>query len=321
MKTILVPLDGSALAEQALPYVRMLALLLDARVRLLTVIVDSQHESLLAEGIAAAYGAIDPLATLHEREHQALMTLTQHAEGYLDSHAALLRHQGIDTEIDVRCGPAADVIVEAAAGQQIAMIAMATHGYSGLKRWALGSITDKVAHSTTTPVLVVRGTKAAPIEPVTLKRVMVPLDGSPLAAQALPLAADLAERARAELLLMQAVEASIQGYPTIAPLSRPDLMPSEMLGRLRALAGQLLNAQAAMLRDRGLPVTTHVVTGHAAEAIIDEAARQSVDLLVISTHGYSGLKRWALGSVTDKVLHAATTPLLLVHANVSADLS
>ncbi|MEP7189641.1 MAG: universal stress protein [Roseiflexaceae bacterium] len=318
MRTILVPLDGSALAEQVLPYVRTLAPLLGVRVQLLNVIVEGQHESMIAEGIAAAYGAIDPLATQHEREQRALITLTQHAESYLSSHAALLRNQGIDTEIDVRCGPAAEAIVEAAEGLDIAMIAMATHGYSGLKRWALGSVTDRVAHSTTKPVFVVRGTRSASTEPITFKRVMVPLDGSPLAAQALPLAADLAERASAKVLLMQAIETSIEGTPAIALLGRPGPMPSEVLQRLRALAGQQLDAQATLLRDRGLPVTTHVVTGHAAEAIIDETARQSVDLLVISTHGYSGLKRWALGSVTDKVLHAAGTPLLLVHANASA---
>ena len=127
----------------------------------------------------------------------------------------MLRGFGIDVETDVRCGPAPDVIIEAAEGLHISMIAMATHGYSGLRRWALGSVTDRVVHATATPVFVVRGAKPAPVDPVVFKRVMVPLDGSPLAAQALPLAADLAERARAELLLMQAVEETNEIYPVI----------------------------------------------------------------------------------------------------------
>jgi len=314
MNTILVPLDGSALAEQALPYVRRLAQLLGARVRLLNVIADEQQESLMAEGIAAAYGVIDPLTTQRERGHQTLATLTQHAEGYLEAQAQLLRCQGIEIECDVRCGPAAEVIVEAAESWDISLIAMATHGYSGLRRWALGSVTDRVVHATARPVFVVRGATAAPAEPIVLKRIMVPLDGSALAAQALPLAADIAERARAELLLIQAVETSVEALPPIVPLGRPDLMPSEALRMLRARAGQQLDEQAAMLRDRCLPVIVHVLNGHAAEAIVDEATHQSVDLVVMATHGYSGLKRWALGSVTDKVLHAATTPLLLVRA-------
>jgi len=165
MKTILVPLDGSALAEQALPYVRTLAPLLGARVQLLNVIVVNPHDGLMAEGIAAAYGVIDPLATQREREYRSLTMLIQHAEGYLDSHASLLRGHGIDVEIEVRCGPAADVIVEAAEGLGISMIAMATHGYSGLRRWALGSVTDKVVHATAVPVFVVRGAIPASVDP------------------------------------------------------------------------------------------------------------------------------------------------------------
>ena len=314
MKTLLVPLDGSALAEQVLPYVRSLATLLGARVQLLNVIVENQNEGLMAESVAATYGVVDPLATQREREHRSLTRLMQHAESYLESHAALLLGLGIEAEIEVRSGPAAEVIAEAAEGQHVAMIAMATHGYSGMRRWALGSVTDRVVHATATPVFVVRGNKLAPVDPITFKRLMVPLDGSPLATQALPLAADLAERARAEILLMQAVAASVEAYPAIAPLGRPDLMPGEVLRALRARAGQALEAQAVALRERGLPVATRVVNGHPAEAIVDEADRQSADLLVMATHGYSGIKRWALGSVTDKVLHAATTPLLLVRA-------
>ena len=118
------------------------------------------------EGIAAAYGVIDPLATQREREYQTLASRTQHAEGYLDTHAALLHGQGIEIEIDVRCGPAAEVIVEAAESPDISLIAMATHGYSGLRRWALGSVTDRVVHATAKPVLVVRGAKPIPAEPI-----------------------------------------------------------------------------------------------------------------------------------------------------------
>ena len=75
-----------------------------------------------------------------------------------------------------------------------------------------------------------------------------------------------------------------------------------------------LGAQADALRLRDIAVKTAVVNGHAAEVLVDEAARRGVDLIVMATHGYSGLKRWALGSVADKVLHATTTPLLLVRA-------
>jgi nucleotide-binding universal stress UspA family protein len=73
------------------------------------------------------------------------------------------------------------------------------------------------------------------------------------------------------------------------------------------------------LRRQDIPVTPLAVIDFAAEAIIDEAARQHADLIVMATHGYSGLKRWALGSVADKVLHATTTPLVLVRAQANAE--
>jgi nucleotide-binding universal stress UspA family protein len=318
MKTILVPLDGSALAEQVLPYIRTLAPLMGAGVRLLTVISDAYGEGLLTESLAAAYGVTDPLTVQRERERRESLMHRQHAESYLAGQAAPLEGHGLDVEIDVRYGPAAEVIVEVAEGHHVALIAMATHGYSGLKRWALGSVTDKVAHATTRPMFVVRGAAHAPEGAAAFQRVMVPLDGSPFAEQALPCAAELAAQSNAELLLMQAVMPTIESYPRIAPLGRPEVLPGDVLAALRAQATADLERQASELRRRGLHVATHVVDGPAAESIVDEARHRAVDLVVMATHGYSGLKRWALGSVADKVLHAATTPLILVRAQEHA---
>jgi nucleotide-binding universal stress UspA family protein len=114
MKTILVPLDGSILAEQVLPYVRVLAPLLNARICLLRVVAEPEEDGLLPETIAATYSVSEPLATAHQRWQHSLERLRQNAERYLESHAALLHDDGLDVAVDVRCGPAADVIVEAA---------------------------------------------------------------------------------------------------------------------------------------------------------------------------------------------------------------
>jgi nucleotide-binding universal stress UspA family protein len=111
------------------------------------------------------------------------------------------------------------------------MIAMATHGYSGLKRWALGSVTDKVVHATSTPVFIARG--AAPERAPALKRILVPLDSSALARQALPLATQLARSARAELLLLQAVAPTIEAYPGFPPRGQPIPQLAEVLEALR----------------------------------------------------------------------------------------
>jgi len=180
---------------------------------------------------------------------------------------------------------------------------MATHGYGGLRRWALGSVTDRVVHTATVPVCVVRS--AAHVAPGehALTRILVPLDGSDLARQALPLAIELAKRASAELVVLRAVE--------------PHTQYASLLIMQRTQAARDLHALAAELRQQQVVVTPMVVVGSATEAIVDAAAQRGVDLIVMATHGYGGLQRWALGSVADKVLQAAPIPILLVRARAS----
>ena len=303
MKTILVPLDGSLLAEQVLPYVCVLAPLLDARVCLLRVVVEPVVEGGLAEGIAATYGMELPFASTQERWLHSVEQLRQNAERYLESYAAYLRGSELEVVVDVRCGQAAEVIVEAAHDYRAVLVALATHGYSGLRRWALGSVADKVAHAASAPVLIVRNTAAA-LAPA-IKRIMVPLDGSELARQALPLATELARSARAELILLH-VAAPGTAFHHRATRARP-----------AEPAGGELASVTHELRVQAVSVVAHEVNGHAAETIVDQAARCGVDLIVMTTHGYSGLRRWALGSTTDKVLHATTTPLILVRARAA----
>jgi nucleotide-binding universal stress UspA family protein len=188
---------------------------------------------------------------------------------------------------------------------------MATHGYSGLQRWSLGSVADKVLQAATTPVFLMRATAQLPAAPWTLQRVMVPLDGSPLAEQALPAAIELATHAQAELLLFHAVIPPVKYAPDLAPFRRsPTAIAVPPPGPQQAL--DQLQAVVERWRPEGIAVLPAVASGEPAQQIIDEAARQHVDLIVLATHGYSGLRRWALGSVADKLLHATDIPLLLV---------
>ena len=312
MKTILVPLDGSILAEQVLPSVRVLAPLLDARVCLLRVVAEPDEDGLLPETIAATYSVGEPLAMAHQRWRHSLERLRQNAERYLESHAALLHGDGLDVAFDVRCGPAADAIVEAALNHHVALIALASHGYSGVRRWALGSVADRVVRATSIPTLIVR--RAAPAQERAIKRIMVPLDGSALAQQALPLATELTRSTHAELLLVRAVVPTIDDCASFSPRHGQLMEYGEVLAALRHQAASDLDTLADQLRSHEVTITTHVVNGHAAEVLVDAAAQRGVDLIVMATHGYGGLRRWALGSVADKVLHAATTPLILVRA-------
>src|SRR5205814_2318723 len=184
---------------------------------------------------------------------------------------------------------------------------------SGLKRWALGSIADKVVHATDNPIFLVRGEEQPPTRARARERVMVPLDGSALARQALPFATELAMRTHAELIVLTALTPPIGEIPS----STPFLLNDDTLAAARDRVMQEVGSVADELRRQDIPVTPLAVIDFPAEAIIDEAVRQHADLIVMATHGYGGLKRWALGSVADKVLHAATTPLVLVRAQAS----
>jgi nucleotide-binding universal stress UspA family protein len=154
-------------------------------------------------------------------------------------------------------------------------------------------------------VLLIRS--AVPQPSPSLRRIMVPLDGSTLALQAIPLAIELAIAAHADLILFQAIAPTVEAYP-YPPL------PSSVQFALRDQARDELASFAESLRDHQIMMTPEVQLGYPGEAIIDAATQRDVDLIVMATHGLSGLKRWALGSVADKVLHATKTPLLLIHA-------
>jgi nucleotide-binding universal stress UspA family protein len=305
MKTILVPLDGSALAEQILPSVSMLATILRADIQLLRVIADEQSDQIVAEMNARAFPAVGPLTMQLQREQRAWDILTQGAENYLAGAATRLREAGIQVQVEVRPGIAAEQIIAVAASSPTTLIAMATHGYSGLRRWRLGSVTDKVVHAATCPVLIVRGVADAPAEAPTLKHILVPLDGSDLARQVLPVAVDLACAAAAEITLLHVVDPVPEDDPRGHVHGHTNGQQAAAMRELADLAEQL---------SQHVAVTPLVEVGYPAEVIVDSAREHQVDLIAMATHGYTGPRRWALGSVTDKVLHAASSPLLLVRA-------
>jgi nucleotide-binding universal stress UspA family protein len=300
MKTILVPLDGSKIAERVLPYVRQLAPLLSARVRLLQVIPDLQPFDVLVEGAARV--------EQHGGSPITLDVLQNAAERYLTDQANTLRMVGINVDVETRIGNAADEIIEAAERDQATLVAIATHGYTGLKRWAMGSITDKVVQAAHIPVLVVRGTEEQPAPNWPIRRVMVPLDGSKLARQALPLAVEVAIHSHATLLPISVATPPILG--DIAAVADYN----ELLKPLRERMWGELSEVADQLSMHDVTVKPIVASGMVASTIVDRAEQQGADLIVMATHGASGLRRWALGSVTDKVLHIATTPVLVVRA-------
>ena len=309
MNTIVVPLDGSPLAEHVLPYAHAAAQLFDAELRLVRVI--PIHPEPMSVEFMSLVTVAEQLSEEQRIPAQAISRdAYEQAEGYLFSHAAWFRERGLHTTTEVRTGLPDEEIIAAALDQDATMIAMATHGRSGLRRWTLGSVADKVVRSSHIPVLLIRATAPAPAE-WHIRRILVPLDGSDLAAQALPLAREVATHAHAELMLVRAIVplADIDTYWVPVSDDTDIIRRKEAQEQFRAMTDEL---QAA-----GLKSTSIVSFGYPAEIILEEAAQQHADLIVLATHGYSGLRRVTLGSVADRVLHAATTPLLLVRPAVA----
>lgn len=208
----------------------------------------------------------------------------------------------------VEIGDPAAVIIDVAAKQQFDLICMTTHGYSGFTRWMLGSVTERVLRAAPCPVMVVR-------EPQAIEHVLVTLDGSTLAERALSPGLEVARRLGARVTLLQVATIVPIPQDSIYQLEMSDQTVSDYLASSTIDHAQLyLQSVAGRLQDSGLDVATDVVEGFAAQGILDYAAMNDVDLIVMATHGRTGLRRWAYGSVTEKVLHGGQFSLLVVRS-------
>jgi nucleotide-binding universal stress UspA family protein len=322
MKRILIPLDGSLIAEQVLPYAQRLATMLGGGVKLLKVVDDSDNPPSMREELIAGMSRGVVHVAYSENVTASSFVQRKQAHTYLANQAQRY-FSAMDVDTIVHVGSPAEAIVDVAERHEVAMIAMATHGYSGLRRRTLGNTADKVIHAATVPVLIIRAAMEPNISAPALRRILVPLDGSPLARQALPHACQLAGQAHGELLLLTITAPQHRsGHEIMVPEQQASGLQDEARTLRATLSEQLLNEVAPFMEGQGEPklaVTPLVAHGsNVAEAIIEAAERNHADLVVMATHGYSGLRRWALGSVADSVLHACQKPLLLVRAREAA---
>ena len=305
-KRILTPLDGSTLSEGILPYVRALAPALGARVDLL-----QTHPNMTYE-----------LEQLEDAEHASItaalepvhLRLQHQSKGYLSKVAGDLEGLGVETKIDVRFGPPAASIVEEAEQAEDTLIAMSTHGRAGVGRWIMGSVTDRVLHTTMTPLLVVHPERGAPtVDSVAeITTLIVPLDGSDLAEAVLPVAAEVAKATSASILLVRALDAPSRSSLSVTELASSGVSEST---REEAETAEYLGARAAALREDSVAdVRTWVMRGNAAEEI-EELAKNTPDSMIVAcTHGRSGVGRAVMGSVTDRLARHSGHPALIVRA-------
>ncbi len=285
---ILVPLDGSVLAEKALPLASAIA-----RV----------HGSTLCLARIVPYFAVlaaDPL--LYDEVNRLS---EEDALGYLH-HVEQALPSDVPTEVVAEIGSAAEGVLDLSKKRRADLIVLCSHGRSGMSRLVFGSVAERILSQADVPTVIIN----ARCEPwdESSKRILVPLDGSQLAEQALGPARALADALPAQLHLLNAVtSAHIRlETPSMAAVFA-DLEEREM-----DEAKAYLSEQAELTGLDGVMTAVELAADGAAEAITSYASREKIDMIVMSSHGRSGISRWVYGSVAEKVLRSACCATLVV---------
>lgn len=294
-QTLLVPLDGSKFSERALPMAVILAKTMQARMVLLHVI-----------------GApVFPGGDTAEVERQA----GEEAQAYLAQLARSLLAEDLQVETVVTYGDAAESLLLEVNSHGVDLVVMCSHGRSGLGRWIFGSVAERVLAHSAVPVLLVRPTgKVVSLGPESAQpSLLVPLDGSPLAEAALPHATTLARAFGSSILLLRSVEPSRLAYH----YSLRDLA-HESLEREKHEAQSYLDSVAERLGTAGISAQTLVLVGWPSDVISYRRTALEPRLVVMATHGRSGVARLILGSVALEVIRRSPLPILLVRPKVDA---
>lgn len=293
---ILVPLDGSTTAEKVLPYARCLAGKLKVPVDLLAVVDIAEIAAHIPSEKARFFDSL-------------IEDAVQHSTTYLRGIATSFARS--EVTCSVQKGKPEDTIIEKAAADKATLIAMATHGRSGLNRFLLGSVAEKVLHGTVNPSLLIRATEDAKSEgEARLKSIIVPLDGSELAEGVLPIVADIAKKLGLEIELFRAYHVPYNVYAGDEGFYAGNY--EELIAGLRDEAAEYLDKKAVELKGLGIEKVTCVTKeGFAADEIISIGQKTPDNLIAMSSHGRSGAKRWVLGSVAETVARHSGDPVLI----------
>jgi nucleotide-binding universal stress UspA family protein len=305
---ILIPLDGSPIAEQALPYVQTIARS-DTEVILLRVMPEPQAMYDLHSHLVVA--ADEGRRRLQEFARRDLY----HAADRLRASV-----MGACVQAVVAYGDPAEEILRAATDLGVGLIVMASEGQGTTGRFALGSVADRVARTSPVPVLVIRDRVARARDvPTPVQRIVVPLDGSDRAMQALVVAEDLAKRLHLPVLLLTVVDVAASGPPALIYEAEHDqALYRELMADVIMDAQRTLDRAGARLILRGICVDSRLLAGPTAGTIMD--ATGPGDVIVMTSRGRGGTKRWPIGSVAEKVISSGPVPVVLVPTKREPDL-
>lgn len=301
-KKMLIPLDGSEFAEPILKYAKSIACSMEG-VDIYLLHVYSQDE----RGLIPKHQAYIDWAADAIRKYPKTINK---GEGEIACH--------INVKSDLASGRPADEILRYVDKNGIDLILMATHGRSGISRWAMGSVAYKVLRSADVPVWLVRDGVAEEIleDKLPERKILVPLDGSKLAESVLPHVESLAKqwgRGKVKIVLLRAYQPPdvSADYPSDMPLSWEEHVELEA-AKCKLVVGPYLAEIEKRFQDVGLKVQKEAPLGKPDEEIINYARNNNVSLIVMITHGRSGISRWAYGSVAEDVMLKAYVPVFLV---------
>ena len=292
---VLVPLDGSELAEGSLDPALTIVRRPGGEVILLHVPI---FRPVMVPG-TAGYGLVLPEQAFDLKNRDEIQI-------YLEGIKQTRQEPDFSIRIKVLEGDVAGNIVDLAVEEEVDLIVMTTHGYSGFTRWMLGSITERILRNAPCPVLVVRCADK-------LNRVVIPLDGSRLAEQALEPGLEVARQLGGRVTLLRVDDGSglstvDRGMLDIAHHGLSQQIDPETGGD----AVHYLENVAQRYRTPSLEIDTAVVTGSPAQGILEYVEANQIDLIVMATHGRTGIRRWVYGSVTEKCLHNTACAMLIV---------
>ncbi|MGB0385516.1 MAG: universal stress protein [Ardenticatenaceae bacterium] len=309
---VIVPLDGSKLAEEALPMGIALA------------------QEAVSDGVVQVVQVIPKLSqTFVYLPDNGMNSLELHeafrasAENYLGKIKTQLAEAGGAVETLVVDGKAGPALAKLANREEVSYVVMSTHGRGGVSRWTLGSVADQVLQLIERPLIIMRSETVsdAPLAELSggmpkigdlpqLKRIVVPLDGSPFAEQVLPHAKKLARAYDAELLLLRSVSATPPGMIG----SDVALLETRLYEINRNQARDYLKRIKLDLQVEGFKVGFEISGGQAADAILSYADNIDADLIAMCTHARGAISRMVMGSVADGIIRAGQVPVLAIKA-------
>jgi len=289
---ILVPLDGSPLAECVLPQAVALSQAFSAEVILLHVLDKNR--------VGASTQLFDLLNWQINKTEAKL---------YLERTSDQLQKSGLQTKAVVLEGPVAESITEFSQGHEIKLILLSSHGHGGVRKWGISSITNKIILSAPTSVFIVRATQP---KEQSYRRILVPLDGSWRAENVLPMITPLARYHKAQIQIVHVVKTPEMARH-MPPLQEDIDLSDRIVARNREEAQHYLDQIQLRSPLAGIDVKAHLITSdsvtHALHELVD---REQIDMVALSAHGYSGNNQWPYGCIVDNFILYGKVPLLIV---------